>query len=66
MVSKAQKKAIKKWQDNNKDRIKEYQKKKYDFLKIRFNKGDADKVKENAKSENKSINQYCVDKIMGE
>lgn len=53
MVSKAQRKATEKWQKEN-----------YEFMKIRLNKGDKEKVKKNAEAEGKSINQYVLDKIL--
>ena len=55
MVSKSQKKATKKYQDAN-----------YEFIKLRFKKGQKDIIKDNAKQENKSVNKYCTDKILGE
>ena len=42
---------------------KKYQKKNYEFIKVRLKKGQKDQVKNMAKSDNKSINQFCVDKI---
>lgn len=52
-ASQAQKKATEKWQKEN-----------YEFIKVRLNKGDKDKIKASALAEGKSINQYIVDKIM--
>jgi len=49
----AQRRATDKWQKEN-----------YEFIKIRLNKGDKDKVKANAEAEGKSINQYILDKIL--
>lgn len=53
MISEAQKKAIKRYQDAN-----------YEFIKIRLNKGDKDRIKAKAEKEGKSINAYIVSKIM--
>ena len=53
MVSEAQKKAVKKYQDAN-----------YEFIKVRLNKGDKERIKEKADKEGKSINAYIVSKIM--
>lgn len=55
MVTEAQKRATKK-----------YQKEKYEFMKVRFKKGQTDKVRSKTQSESKSINQYCVDRILKE
>lgn len=46
--------------------IKKYQDTHYDFIKIRFKKGEADKIREAAKTAGKSINEYCLDKLMGD
>lgn len=54
-MSKAQIRANKKWQEKN-----------YDFIKISLRKGQKDIVKDRAKAENKSMNKYCKDKILGE
>lgn len=53
MVSEAQKKANKKYQDAN-----------YEFIKIRLNKGDKDRIKEKAEKEGKSINSYILERIL--
>jgi len=54
-MSEAQIRANKKWQEKN-----------YDFIKISLRKGQKDIVKEKAKAENKSMNRYCKDKILGD
>lgn len=54
-TSQAQIKATNKWQKEN-----------YEFIKIRLNKGQGDIIREMAKVENKSINQFLIDKILGE
>ena len=54
-MSKAQIRANKKWQEKN-----------YEFIKIALKKGQKEIVKDRAKSENKSMNKYCKDKILGE
>ena len=51
-VSQAQRKATEKWQKEN-----------YEFIKVRLNKGDKDKIKASALAEGKSINQYIIDKL---
>lgn len=48
-----QKRAIKKYQDAN-----------YEFIKVRLNKGDKEKIKAKAELEEKSINQYILDRIL--
>jgi predicted HicB family RNase H-like nuclease len=53
MVSEAQKKAIKRYQDAN-----------YEFIKVRLNKGDKEKLKAKAEKEGKSINSYILDRIL--
>lgn len=55
MVSKAQKRAT-----------ENYNKTHYDALKVYVKKGERDKLKEKAKEENKSLNQYVTDKIYKE
>lgn len=52
-VSQAQRKATDKWQKEN-----------YEFIKVRLNKGDKEKIKARALAEGKSINQYILDKII--
>ena len=54
-MSKAQIRANKKWQEKN-----------YEFIKISLKKGLKDIIKERASNENKSVNKYCIDKILGE
>lgn len=41
-----------------------WQKENYEFIKIRLNKGEKEKVKAAADAEGKSINQYIRDKIL--
>lgn len=53
MVSEAQKKAVKKYQDAN-----------YEFIKVRLNKGDKDRIKVKAEKEGKSINSYILERIL--
>lgn len=48
----AQRRATDKWQKDN-----------YEFIKVRLNKGDKEKIKAMAAAEGKSINQYIIDKI---
>lgn len=52
--------------ESQKKATKKYNKAHYDFIKVRFNKGQADKVRKRADAEGKSINQYCVEKILGD
>lgn len=52
-VSEAQKRATDKWQKEN-----------YEFIKVRLNKGDKEKIKAAADQEGKSINQYILDRIL--
>lgn len=52
MISDAQARATKKYQDKN-----------YDFYKVRFNKGDRERVKKMAEKEGKSLNQFILDRI---
>lgn len=52
MVSKAQKKATKNYNYTH-----------YDVLKLYIKKGEKDILKEKAKKENKSLNQYVTEKI---
>lgn len=52
-VSKAQKRATEKWQKEN-----------YEFIKVRLNKGDKEKIKALADAEGKSINQFILDRIL--
>lgn len=51
-TSQAQKKATEKWQKEN-----------YEFIKLRLNKGQKETIKNKAQKENKSINQYIIDRI---
>lgn len=44
--------------------IQKYQASHYDFIKVRFSKGDADKVREAAKASGMSINEYCLVKLL--
>lgn len=53
MVSEAQKKANRKYQDAN-----------YEFIKVRLNKGDKEKLKAKAEKESKSINSYILERIL--
>lgn len=53
MLTDAQKKAVKKYQAAN-----------YEFVKIRLNKGERDIVKDKAKKENLSLNEYIRVKIL--
>ena len=53
MISEAQKKAIKRYQDAN-----------YEFIKVRLNKGDKEKLKAKAEKEGKSINSYILERIL--
>jgi predicted HicB family RNase H-like nuclease len=55
MVSKAQKKATKNYNDSH-----------YDVIKIYVKKGEKDKIREKAQKENKSLNQYVTEKIYGD
>ena len=55
MVSKAQKKATKNYNDSH-----------YDVIKIYVKKGEKDKIREKAQKENKSLNQYVTEKIYKE
>lgn len=49
----AQKRATEKWQKEN-----------YEFIKVRLNKGDKEKVKALADAEGKSLNQFILDRIL--
>lgn len=42
---------------------KKYQEANYEFIKLRLNKGEKDKIKEKAEAENKSVNQYIRDRL---
>jgi predicted HicB family RNase H-like nuclease len=53
MTSEAQKKANKKYQDAN-----------YEFIKVRLNKGDKEKLKAKVEKEGKSINSYILKRIL--
>lgn len=55
MVSKAQKKATKNYNDSH-----------YDVIKIYVKKGEKSELKNKALREHKSLNQYCLDKIYGD
>lgn len=52
--------------DYQKRAIKKYQEAHYEFIKVRFKKGEADKIREAAKAAGKSINEYCLEKLMGD
>lgn len=41
-----------------------WQKENYEFIKVRLNKGDKEKIKAKAEEEGKSINQYILDRIL--
>lgn len=43
--------------------IKKYKAKKYEFINVRLNKGDKERLKALAEAEDKSVNQYILDKI---
>lgn len=43
--------------------IKKYKAKNYEFINVRLNKGDKDRLKALAENEGKSVNQYILDKI---
>ena len=45
---------------------KKYQKENYEYYKLRFNKGDREKVRQMAEAEGKSLNQFILDKIFKE
>lgn len=51
-VSSAQRKATEKWQKEN-----------YEFIKVRLNKGEKEKIKAAAQVSGKSLNQYIIDKL---
>lgn len=44
--------------------IKKYKAKNYEFINVRLNKGDKERLKELANAENKSVNQYILDRIL--
>lgn len=52
-TSQAQKRANEKWQKEN-----------YEFIKLRLNKGEKEKIQETAQAEGKSINQYIRDRVL--
>lgn len=53
-TSAAQRRATDKWQKEN-----------YEFIKVRLNKGEKEKIKAAADCEGKSINQYITSKLLG-
>ena len=42
-----------------------WQKENYEFIKVRFNKGEKSIIVEKAAAEGKSVNQFIRDKILG-
>lgn len=50
--------------DYQKRAIKKYQDTHYEFIKIRLNKGDRDKIKAKAQEAGMSVNSYILDKIL--
>ena len=42
---------------------KKYYAEHFEYIKLRLNKGDKERLKELANAENKSVNQYILDKI---
>lgn len=44
--------------------IARYNAKTYDELKLRFKKGELDQIRKQAASAGKSLNSYCIDKIL--
>lgn len=50
----SQKKAVKKYQDTH-----------YEFIKIRLNKGDKDKIKGLAEADGLSVNAYILKAVFG-
>lgn len=43
--------------------IRKYESKNYEYVRLRFNKGDREKVKKMAEEQGKSMNQFILDKI---
>lgn len=44
--------------------IKKYKAKNYEFINVRLNKGDKERIKALALAEGKSVNKYILDKIL--
>lgn len=50
--------------DYQKRAVKKYQDEHYEFIKVRLNKGDRDKVKAKAQEAGMSVNAYILDRIL--
>lgn len=46
--------------------IKKYKAKNYEFINVRLNKGDKERIKALAENEGKSVNQYILDRIFAD
>lgn len=53
-ITEAQRRATDKWQKEN-----------YEFVKLRLNKGEKDVIKAKADEQNKSINQFIKERVLG-